>query len=402
MKNLKVKKYKHLSFEDRCVIEEFLNYGYNFSQIANRLGKDRTTISDEVRKHRFLRGTPNKNIDPCCFESKPPYVCNACQKKNSCKKVRYTYSHAVAYNEYKKNLINSRKQVYITKEQIASINDVIAPLMVHKHHSVNHVYITHPDLLPFSKSTFYKYIDLGIINIKNIDLQRKVKYKVKKEVDDDNVRTKVNTKIKVGRFYTDFKDYLEYHPNCSIVEMDTVIGTSGGKGGKCFLTLLFRQYNLMLIYLLPYKQSKYVTQVFNYLKDLLGIDEFKRLFEVILTDNGTEFTDPESIEVDFNTGEILSSVFYCDPNCSWQKGSIEKNHEYIRYILPKGTSFAGLSQDDCNLIASHINSVPRRSLNNLSPYEASFNFIGKENLDKLKIDKINYDDIDLTIKLLKK
>lgn len=402
MKNLKVKKYKHLSFEDRCVIEEFLNYGYNFSQIANRLGKDRTTISDEVRKHRFLRGTPNKNIDPCCFESKPPYVCNACQKKNSCKKVRYTYSHVVAYNEYKKNLINSRKQVYITKEQIASINDVIAPLMVHKHHSVNHVYITHPDLLPFSKSTFYKYIDLGIINIKNIDLQRKVKYKVKKEVDDDNVRTKVNTKIKVGRFYTDFKDYLEYHPNCSIVEMDTVIGTSGGKGGKCFLTLLFRQYNLMLIYLLPYKQSKYVTQVFNYLKDLLGIDEFKRLFEVILTDNGTEFTDPESIEVDFNTGEILSSVFYCDPNCSWQKGSIEKNHEYIRYILPKGTSFAGLSQDDCNLIASYINSVPRRSLNNLSPYEASVNFIGKENLDKLKIDKINYDDIDLTIKLLKK
>ena len=402
MKNLKVKKYKHLSFEDRYVIEEFLNYGYNFSQIANRLGKDRTTISDEVRKHRFLRGTPNKNIDPCCFESKPPYVCNACQKKNSCKKVRYTYSHAVAYNEYKKNLINSRKQVYITKEQIASINDVIAPLMVHKHHSVNHVYITHPDLLPFSKSTFYKYIDLGIINIKNIDLQRKVKYKVKKEVDDDNVRTKVNTKIKVGRFYTDFKDYLEYHPNCSIVEMDTVIGTSGGKGGKCFLTLLFRQYNLMLIYLLPYKQSKYVTQVFNYLKDLLDIDEFKRLFEVILTDNGTEFTDPESIEVDFNTGEILSSVFYCDPNCSWQKGSIEKNHEYIRYILPKGTSFAGLSQDDCNLIASHINSVPRRSLNNLSPYEASVNFIGKENLDKLKIDKINYDDIDLTIKLLKK
>lgn len=402
MKNLKVKKYKHLSFEDRCVIEEFLNYGYNFSQITNRLGKDRTTISDEVRKHRFLRGTPNKNIDPCCFESKPPYVCNACQKKNSCKKVRYTYSHAVAYNEYKKNLINSRKQVYITKEQIVSINDVIAPLMVHKHHSVNHVYITHPDLLPFSKSTFYKYIDLGIINIKNIDLQRKVKYKVKKEVDDDNVRTKVNTKIKVGRFYTDFKDYLEYHPNCSIVEMDTVIGTSGGKGGKCFLTLLFRQYNLMLIYLLPYKQSKYVTQVFNYLKDLLGIDEFKRLFEVILTDNGTEFTDPESIEVDFNTGEILSSVFYCDPNCSWQKGSIEKNHEYIRYILPKGTSFAGLSQDDCNLIASHINSVPRRSLNNLSPYEASVNFIGKENLDKLKIDKINYDDIDLTIKLLKK
>lgn len=400
MKSNKVKKYKHLSFEDRCTIEEFLNYGYNFSQIANRIGKDRTTISDEIRKHRFLRERLNNDSKPCCFESKPPYVCNGCKKKNCCKRMRYTYNHAVAYNEYKKGLINSRKQVYITKEQVASINDVIAPLMIHKHHSVNQVYISHPELLPFSKSTFYKYIDLGIVNIKNVDLQRKVKYKVKKEYH--YIREKINTKIKVGRFYTDFKDYLEYHPNCSIVEMDTVIGTSGGKGGKCFLTLLFRQYNLMLIYLLPYKHSNYVTQVFNYLKELLGIDEFKRLFEVILTDNGTEFSDPESIEVDFNTGEIISNVFYCDPNCSWQKGSIEKNHEYIRYILPKGTSFAGLTQDDCNLIASHINSVPRLSLNNISPYEASINFIGKENLDKLKIDKINYDDIDLTIKLLKK
>ena len=138
-------------------------------------------------------------------------------------------------------------------------------------------------------------------------------------------------------------------------------------------------------YLLPYKRSEYVIEVFNSLKQFLGIDEFKRLFEVILTDNGTEFSNPESIEMDINTGEIISNVFYCDPNCSWQKGSIEKNHEYIRYILPKGTSFSWLTQEDCNLIASHINSVPRKSLNNISPYEASINFIGKQNIEKLNI-----------------
>ena len=158
----------------------------------------------------------------------------------------------------------------------------------------------------------------------------------------------------------------------------------------------------MLIYLLPYKQSKYVIQVFNHLKSLLGIDEFKRLFEVILTDNGTEFSDPDSIEMDFNTGEKVCSLFYCDPNSSWQKGSIEKNHEYIRYVLPKGSSFASLTQDDCYLIASHINSVPRQSLNNISPYEAALLFIGKDNINKLQIKKIDYDDIDLSIRLLKK
>ena len=140
----------------------------------------------------------------------------------------------------------------------------------------------------------------------------------------------------------------------------------------------------------------YVTDVFNHIKNILGIDEFKRLFEVILTDNGSEFFDPVSIELDLNSGNKVCNLFYCDPACSWQKGSIEKNHEFIRYILPKGTSFASLSQDDCYLIASHINSTPRLSLNNHSPYDAALFFLGIENIDKFKIKKIDYDDIDLS------
>lgn len=395
---MKAKKYKHLSFEDRCVIEEFLNHNFNFTKISNRLQKNRTCISKEVLKHRFLRGTASADR-PCCFESKPPYVCNGCDKFNHCKRQKYSYSSHIAFNEYKQTLITSRTNLNITKEQIVSINEIISPLMIYKNHSVNQVYIEHSDLLPFSKTTFYKYIDLGILNVRNIDLPRKVKWKLKKEYDYH--KDKVDTSIKVGRFYTDFKDYMEFHPNASIVEMDTVIGTQGGKGGNCFLTLLFRQFNFMLIYLMPYKKSVYVNEVFNDLKALLGIDEFKRLFEVILTDNGTEFSDPESIEFDMNTGEKICSLFYCDTNCSWQKGSIEKNHEYIRYILPKGTSFASLTQDDCFLIASHINSTPRLSLNNHSPYDSILLFLGQNNIDKLQIKKIDYDDIDLSYRLLR-
>ena len=94
--------------------------------------------------------------------------------------------------------------------------------------------------------------------------------------------------------------------------MDTVIGTQGGKGGKCFLTLLFRQYNLMLIYLMPYKRQEYVIQIFSQLKSLLGDDEFKRLFEVILTDNGTEFGDPDSIELSFKSGKKPAGAFQSD------------------------------------------------------------------------------------------
>lgn len=393
-------KYKHLSLEDRCIIQEYLNYGYNFTQIANRLHKDRRTISKEIYKNRFLRKRSNSKEISYIHTSKPPYVCNGCSKVTSCNKIRYSYDASIAHHNYKSTLKKERSSLQITKEQIASINDIISPLMIEKHHSVNQMYIVHNDLLPFSKSTFYRYIDLGILNVRNIDLQRKVRYKVKKELEQP--REKIDISIKVGRFYSDFKDYLEFHPMASIVEMDTVIGTSGGKGGKCFLTLLFRQYNFMLIYLLPYKQSKYVTQVFRDLKNTLGIKEFKRLFQVILTDNGTEFSDPESIEIDVNTGELITQVFYCDPNCSWQKGSIEKNHEYIRYILPKGTSFSGLTQDDCYLLASNINSTHRISLNNQSPFEAAKKFIGENNLQKLNIVQIEYDEVNLSPRLLKK
>ena len=243
---------------------------------------------------------------------------------------------------------------------------------------------------------------MGLLNIKNIDLRRKVRFRTKKEYSFEHHEPK-NIDNKIGRLYKNFREYTELHPMASIVEMDTVIGTNGGKGGKCFLTILFRASNLMLIYLMPYKRTEYVNAVFKFLKETLGEDEFARLFEVILTDNGTEFSDPESIECSLKTkGKRLSNVFFCNPYSSWQKGTLEKNHEFIRYILPKGTSFAGLTQDDCCLIASHINSVPRVSLNNLCPYEAASGFISVENLNRLGITRIPYDDINLTHRLLKK
>lgn len=400
MKKSVEKRYSHLTYKDRSIIHEFLNYGYSFTKIANRIHKDRTTVAKEIKAHSFIRPYAKIKELSCGKLAKAPYVCNGCLDIGSCRRAKRLYDAAISDHEYRQTLSLKRANLKVTKEQVAAINDVIAPMMIHKHHSVNHVYASHPELLPFSKSTFYRYVDIGLLDVKNIDLQRKVRFRVKKEYDYS--RQKIDHKYRLGRQYHDFQDYMELHPLASIVEMDTVIGTTGGKGGKCFLTLLFRSFNFMLIYLLPYKRVQYVNAVFAELKERLGDSEFARLFEVILTDNGTEFSDPESIEFSFGTGEKLSSVFYCDPNASWQKGSIEKNHEYIRYVLPKGTSFAGLTQADCSLLASHINSVPRKSLNNQSPFEAASGFVGLDNIAKFEISKISYDDVDLSIRLLRK
>ena len=393
------KKYKHLSFDDRCIIQQFITFGRSFTEVSNRLHKDRTTISKEIKTHRYTLDKGTKR--PTCLKlKKPPYVCNACEARPHCTYQRFMYDAAIAHTEYKKTLSLERASIKLSKEQVDTINEVVAPLMIQRHHSVNQVFIEHPECLPISKTTFYRYIDLGLVHVKNIDLQRKVKYKVKKE--DSPSKQRIINEQKLGHLYTNFKEYMDEHPTASVVEMDTVIGTSGGKGGKCFLTLLFRQYNFMLIYLMPYKRSEYVTKVFLKLRDALGDDEYKRLFEVILTDNGTEFADSKSIMFSLETGELLSNLFYCEPYSAWQKGSIEKNHQYIRYVLPKGTSFSGLTQEDCNLLASHINSTPRKSLNNRTPYEAAKSFLGEKTLNIFGIKEIPADEVDLSVRLFRK
>lgn len=88
---------------------------------------------------------------------------------------------------------------------------------------------------------------------------------------------------------------------------------------------------------------------------------------MILTDNSSEFKNPWDIEKT-ESGTHRTYVFYCDPYVSNQKGRLEKNHEYIRYVIPKGRSMYRYMQDDINLMTSHINSTARDSLNGATPF----------------------------------
>ena len=159
---------------------------------------------------------------------------------------------------------------------------------------------------------------------------------------------------------------MDAHPDMDIVEMDTVKGNRSAR--KCLLTLLFRSCSFMLIILLPDCTQKSVINAFNSLTDLLGIRTFRKYFPVILTDNGSEFKNPWDIEKT-DKGTQRTYVFYCDPYVSNQKARLEKNHEYIRYIIPKGQSMHKYTQNDINLMASHINSTARDSLNGACPFD---------------------------------
>lgn len=412
---------KHLTYEERNFIEIGLNNGRNFTQISKDLNKNRRTIAREIQNHRFRKNPSGfnnsknlcKNRHECkkfdctkqekCYEEEiclkltgAPYVCNGCEQKNKCRKIKYYYYAKFANDEYSEKLKTSRYGINQTKEEIYDLDKLITPLIKEKHQSISHIYANHPDEISFSRTTMYNYIDLGVFSFKNIDLPRKVKYKKRKENKKQRVRRE--TAIRKGRTYEDFKEYIGKHPECSIVEMDTVEGI---KGGKVFLTLLFRQSKFMLIYLMENKTMECVEESFKGIKEILGIEIFKKVFEVILTDNGSEFFNPMSIEKGNETEEIVSHVFYCDPGASWQKGAIEKNHEYIRYVLPKGSSFDELTQEKTNLLMSNINGTSRDTLNGNTPYNAVLLTLDERIVNELGITKIEPDEVNLSQKLLK-
>ena len=113
---------------------------------------------------------------------------------------------------------------------------------------------------------------------------------------------------------------------------------------------------------------RHTVNTIDMLEKNLGKETFSEVFPLILTDNGSEFKRVDDLEMT-DTLEYRTHIYYCDPMASWQKGCLEKNHEYIRYVIPKGRSMYKYTQEDINLMASHINSTARDSLNGATPFD---------------------------------
>lgn len=235
-----------------------------------------------------------------------------------------------------------------------------------------------------------------LFDIRNIDLPRKVKYRPRYKRPE----LKVDRGCRIGRNYHDYEVYMEKHPDTAVVQMDSVIGS---RGGKVLLTVYFVNVSLMLGFLRDANTSKSVIDIFDGLYEKLGGQDFRRLFPVILTDNGSEFSNPKCIENGPDgTGFQRTRIYYCNPSAPYQKAEIEVGHEFIRRILPKGKSFDELTQEDIDKMMNHINSYRRNKLNGKSPYEAFCFYYGKDLAQKLGCQEVPAKSIHLTPGLLKK
>ena len=325
---------------------------------------------------------------------KASYVCPCCKMLKHCSKIKAYYSAHKANAAHRKAIKNAHSGIRKTPDELLRIAQIIEPLIA-KGQSLNHICATHIEELGISERTLYNYIDNSVFKIRNIDLPKKVVYRQRRP---KYMLTKIEYQYRQGRSIEDFKSFIQANPDLSVVEMDTLKGARGK--GKVLLTMIFRKTSFMLIFLLNDATQNSVIQVFDALTKTLGMALFKRLFAVILTDNGVEFKDPDALE-HTREGLIRSHLFFCDPQASWQKPHVENNHLLIRRILPKGTSFNSLSLGDVNLICCNINSVLRENLGNRSPFDLMDSADDKKLLSALGLSPVPPDEVILSPKLIK-
>ena len=382
-------KHKHLTLSDRNDIQLGLERSETFKAIGQSILKDPTTVSKEVKRNRQIRESTCHNL-PCPLLDKAPFVCNGCPKRRqNCGYKKIFYLAKQAQKQYEQTLIEAREGTPLNSKTFWDMDKVISD-GVKKGQHIYHILKTHN--LDVSSSTVYRHIRKGYLSIAPIDLARAVKFKERRK----SKLPSIPKEAKKGRSYEDFQNYLVLNQLDSWLEMDTVMGRMGG---KVLLTFNLSFCNFIFARLLDNKTALEVTKHLYDIKNTLhqADKDFFQLFPVILTDNGGEFARVDDIEMDVR-GE--SKLFFCDPNRSDQKGRIEKNHTLIRDILPKGTSFDNLTQEDINLVCSHVNSVKRAALNGKSAYELFAFTYGEEIPKLLGISKIPAEDVCQSSKLL--
>lgn len=428
--------FKHFTLNERITIEHLLKDSFSFKAIGRELNKDCTSIAKEIKNHIIFKRsgsygrafnnctyrftceksylcdkTPCRNRyckfcshcskvcanfkkEECSLLAKSPYVCNGCSKLQQCTLQKSLYIATSAQKEYELIRSESRSGISIDEKEISRLDEIISPL-IRKGQSIHHICVNNSNVIMCSDKTIYNYVEYNLFSARNIDLPRKVNYRPRKKIAG---HFKVDKSCRIGRNYDDFLLFMKEHPDTPIVEMDSVEGV---KGGKVLLTIHFVASQFMLAFIREANTSQSVIDIFDRLYLELNPEIFRNLFPVILTDNGSEFSNPEAIEFDVE-GNRRSYIFYCNPSAPYQKGAAENNHELIRRVSPKGHSFNPYNQENINLMMNHINSYGRKKLNDRSPRSVFSFFHGTDTLAKLDSEYIPPNSIILNPKLLKK
>ena len=342
---------KHLSLEDRKIIENNIGKGLRKFETAKELNKAQSTIGKEIRNNRKrkysqLEDSPfmcnhfkefkvctSKCKDfeeiPCLRRDRFIGACNNCPEIKKCRKAKYFYYANVAQKNYEYILKDSREDVNLNTTELFELAHIICPL-IKQGQSIYTILENHPEITQCEK-TIYTYIEMSLFKdwgVTNLELRRKVKRKLNKK----KLKKKSEHADYTGKKYDDYLNFVKNNPDMTTTEMDTVYNQ---QDGPYIQTFIFENTGLMIGLLKQHKTSENMSNSLNYFQDILSDDMYHKLFGLILTARGNEFARPQLFEINHETGEIRTNIFYCDAQTPSQKPHVENNHEFIRNIIYK-------------------------------------------------------------------
>lgn len=420
--------FTHLTLEERRIILVGIQNGSTKAAIAKTLGKDKSTIGKEIKLHRVSvhkcslplecsnyrrcvydrqcsKDCPDYAVFHCTRRDRSPGACNGCSEWAHCRFTKYQYIPEQAQKDYETALVDSRQGVNLTVSEAKKIGEIVAPLLK-QGQSPFQIVTDHPEL-GISEKTLYNYIEQDVFHhiagITVMDLRRQVSRKLPKKRANP-YKKREDRKYIQGRTYKDYIAYKTENPEAFVTQMDTVYNDE--TDGPFIQTFKFLNAGVLLGIYQESKTALSMKSGVDLLETILGTEVFRKYVHILLTDRGTEFSAADAMETS-SDGTRRTRVFYCDPMCSGQKGSLENKHIELRYILPKEANLKALGltdQDSLNLAISHVDSVPLEHFGGNSPLDVADLLFHDlyERLCQFGIRKIDKDKIILKPYLLKK
>lgn len=311
-------KYRRMTYTDRLIIEKLYNSGNSFRAIARITGFHHSAIHREVRRGLY------DHLDGDTWISHKRYSATIAnddavyQASSKGQQIKLGKHYDYAY------LVSSRIRNGESPDSI--VGD-----------------LKRQGVWTVSTPTLYRYIDQGFIpQISNKNLL----VKSRKKKSYHKVRAaKAPRGVSIERRPDSINDRTSF----GHWEMDLVIG----KNHKSpLLVLTERKTRFEIIHKLCNKAADSVVSALDHI-----VNRFPyRTFQTITVDNGSEFSDYQSMKL------YTEEIYYCHPYTSCERGSNENANRIIRRFLPKGTDFCPLTQHDCDCIADRINSLHRKIL----------------------------------------
>lgn len=328
---------KNLSYRERIEIETMLKDGITQREIARRLGRHYNTINYEIKKGNTMLRDGQTWLEYKYYSAE---IGQANHEKHNANKGRdLKIGNDYAFVRHVENCILNKKY------------SPYATLQTAKGKFKTDICLT----------TLYHYIDKGIfLNVtnKHLPIKRNTRKNVYKPV-------RPSYKALRGKSIEKRPKSIYRRDTFGHWELDTVVG-GVGKSRACLMVLTERKSRNEIIMKIASKTQEEVVKAFDTLEKLYGTSRFKSMFKTITSDNGVEFLDSDGIEKSKITDSKRTTLYYCHPYCSSERGSNENQNKLIRRFCPKGCNFDDYTDEQIKDIENWINNYPRKLFNGLS------------------------------------